>query len=90
MTFGALLPCDVCKGGQLVFSKGGYLCNGDLTEWSKCNTLVKEPKRRAFKIPKHLKEEHSFLKKYKYAPRTRVIKDAAVTLKKEIKNEDEE
>lgn len=90
MTFGALLPCEACKGGQLVFSKGGYLCSGDLTEWSKCKTFVKEPKRVAFKVPKHLIAEHTFLKKYKYVPKTRVIKDVPVSVKAEVKKEDAE
>lgn len=88
MAFGALLPCETCKG-QLVLSKGAYLCTGDLTEWAKCNALVKEPKRKAFKVPKPLKQ-HKFLKKYKYVPRTRVMKDVPVPIKKEIKNEDAE
>lgn len=90
MAFGALLPCKACKGGQLVFSKGGYLCNGDLTEWTKCKTLIKEPKRKAFKIPVDLKEEHKFLKKYKYVPNIRIIKDTPVSVKKEVKKEGEE
>lgn len=89
MTFGALKPCKQCKGGQLVFSKGGYVCKGDLTEWSKCNALVKEPERKAFVVPKHLME-HSFLKKYNYVPRTRVVKDAPVTVKTEVRKEVEE
>lgn len=90
ITFGALLPCEECKGGQLNISKGGYLCTGDLTEWSKCNAFVKEPKRKAVRIPKHLLGEYSFLKKYKYKPRLRIVKDAPVTVKKEVKTENEE
>lgn len=87
MTFGALLPCTVCKGGQLVFDKYGYICNGDLTEWTKCNNLVKEPPRKAFVIPDELKS-HSFLKKYKYVARTRVVKQAPPKLKKKERDED--
>lgn len=92
MTFGALLPCSVCKNGQLVFDKFGYLCKGNLTEWTKCHTQVKEPPRKPFKVPKEFKEEYSFLKKYKYVPRTRIVKDAppSYTAKKEDGEENAE
>lgn len=90
MTFGTLLPCDECKGGQFVFDKCGYVCHGNITEWSKCNFTTKEPKRAPFKVPKDLAEEHSFLKKYKYVPRSRLIKDvkpsSAAIVKKEEEN----
>ncbi|KAI8114751.1 Poly [ADP-ribose] polymerase [Lucilia cuprina] len=43
LTFGAILPCPECKGRQLLFQKSGYLCNGQLTEWTKCTNLIKEP-----------------------------------------------
>ncbi|XP_044760388.1 poly [ADP-ribose] polymerase [Coccinella septempunctata] len=87
MTFGTLEPCKICKGGQYIYSKLGYLCHGDLTEWSKCNNLTKTPLRRAFKVPKELAQEYSFLKKYKYVPRTRIFKDVALT--SNVKKEDE-
>ncbi|XP_057662049.1 poly [ADP-ribose] polymerase [Diorhabda carinulata] len=73
MTFGALEPCDSCKG-QFEYTNSGYICTGDLTEWTKCNKTVKEPKRKSFKVQKELKEEYPFLKKYKYIPRIRIIK----------------
>ncbi|GLV44778.1 Poly-(ADP-ribose) polymerase [Carabus blaptoides fortunei] len=76
MTFGALERCAVCKNGQLVFDKEGYVCQGDLTEWTKCQELTKEPKRKPFKVPNDLKE-YAFLKKYKYTPRTRAIRFVA-------------
>lgn len=75
MTFGRLAPCEICKGGQYVFNKFGYICQGDLTEWSKCNNVMKEPKRLPFTVPKELAEEYSFLKRYKYVPRTRILRD---------------
>ncbi|KAK5642118.1 hypothetical protein RI129_008285 [Pyrocoelia pectoralis] len=74
MTFGALLPCKECNG-QFRFSKNGYECHGNLTEWSKCLTLVKEPPRAPPKIPEELAEQYNFLKKYKYVPRVRIVKD---------------
>ncbi|XP_066991017.2 poly [ADP-ribose] polymerase [Anabrus simplex] len=78
MTFGALERCPQCKNGQFVYRSGvGYQCLGDLTDWSKCQHVVKEPKRVPFKVPKELKEEHSFLASYKYVPRTRLFNQTA-------------
>ncbi|CAG9815964.1 unnamed protein product [Phaedon cochleariae] len=65
MTFGVLARCKTCKGGQLVFSKGGYTCTGDLTQWTKCTEFVRVPKRKTFKVPPDLQERYPFLKKYK-------------------------
>lgn len=91
MTFGALEPCEQCKGGQFVFNKLGYICQGDLSEWAKCNTVEKKPKRRPFKVPKDLAGSHSFLKKYKYVPRDRVVREVHPTnsLKGEKKEKDD-
>ncbi|KAG5892238.1 hypothetical protein JTB14_014609 [Gonioctena quinquepunctata] len=90
MTFGNLVPCKTCNGGQLIFSKLGYTCTGNLTEWTKCTAIVKEPKRKPFKVPDSLKEDYSFLKKYKYVPRTRVVKNVlpsnSVSVKKDEDN----
>lgn len=89
MTFGVLSSCEQCKGGQYVFNKVGYICQGDLTEWTKCNNIMKSPKRHAFKVPKDLAKEHSFLKKYKYVPRERIFKDAHITSLVKIEKADE-
>lgn len=65
MTFGSLEPCDKC-GGQLSYVSGtGYKCEGDLSEWVKCDNVSISPKRKKFKVPKELQEEYEFLKKYK-------------------------
>ncbi|XP_018568768.1 poly [ADP-ribose] polymerase [Anoplophora glabripennis] len=92
MSFGALKPCPKCKRGQLKFNKIGYVCTGDLTEWTKCSNVEKEPKRTAFKVPEVLKEKYHFLKAYKYVPCKRVIKEvhSTVTLKKDVKEEESE
>lgn len=74
LTFGAILPCPQCKGRQLLFQKSGYLCNGQLTEWTKCANLIKEPERKACKIPSGLKSEYSFLKNVRKAPEVRAIR----------------
>lgn len=89
MTFGALEPCAECGKGQLVFNKVGYICQGDLTEWTKCQHITKEPKRKPFKVPNELKE-YSFLKKYKYTPRTRTIRFVPSSESKvKVKKQDE-
>lgn len=80
MTFGTLLPCDVCKG-QFELKTGGYVCSGNITEWTKCQKLEKEPKRGKFIVPTSLKE-YEFLKKYKYVPQNRFIKDINPTIVK--------
>lgn len=89
MTFGALKPCTECKEGQLSFSKMGYVCHGHMSEWAKCSNLTKDPARTKFVVPKDLKEEYPFLKKYKYVARKRLIKDVnpTVPVKKEVKDE---
>lgn len=89
MTFGKLLPCKDC-GGQFVYKSGGYTCTGNLTEWTKCTKITKEPERAKFTVPKSYKETYGFLKSYKYVPRTRFIKDIqpTVVLKKEQNDPD--
>lgn len=78
MTFGKLLPCKECKDGQFVFRSGvGYQCQGNISEWAKCENSTLDPARAAFKVPKDLKEEYSFLEKYKYKPLKRVVKITA-------------
>ena len=61
MTFGTLEPCPICKKGQLVFRSGvGYYCLGG-DEWAKCNSVVDDPVRKPFTVPKALKEKYEFL-----------------------------
>lgn len=68
----------------------GFWFVGDLTEWTKCKHFVAEPKRRPFKVPDDLKDEFGFLSKYKYKPRTRIIKYIAPSVSsKIIKKSDE-
>lgn len=74
LTFGALAPCPECKGTQLLFNKSGYICNGDLTEWSKCDKLIAEPQRSACKVPSELKQKYDFLKNVKKEPETRAFR----------------
>lgn len=62
MTFGALRRCEKCKNGQLTYASGiGYKCNGDATEWVKCDNIVLEPPRKAFKGPPDMLDHYPFL-----------------------------
>jgi hypothetical protein len=88
MTFGALLPCKVCKGGQLVFGNFGYKCCGYFTEWTRCNNLVKEPERKKFEVPPEFSKNYQFLNEYNYVARTRIVKNAPPST--EVKKEEEE
>ncbi|XP_055386145.1 poly [ADP-ribose] polymerase [Condylostylus longicornis] len=92
LAFGALKPCTVCNSGQLHFNKTGYLCNGNLTEWTKCATFVKEPEKLQCKIPDHIKEKYKKLQKYKEKPTIRLVKyvaPSAATLVKLAKKEED-
>jgi len=81
MTFGRLLPCEECKGGQLVYRTEGYCCTGNLTGWTKCTFVTKQPKRATWKISDELKEESDFLRGYKFKKRERVFPKVAVSSK---------
>lgn len=95
LTFGAIQSCPECKGTQFIFNKSGYFCNGSISEWTKCTTVLKEPKRSACKIPSDLQASYQFLKKYKNKPETRAIQyvpPSTATIAKNIaikKNPDE-
>jgi hypothetical protein len=39
----------------------GYYCSGNITEWTKCTNVTKDPERTAWKISKDLKEDIEFL-----------------------------
>jgi len=74
MTFGALEPCMECNGGQLVYQSGvGYRCQGDLSEWTKCQVKSLNPKRREFKVPNDFKQQYDFLAMYKSKVGTRIL-----------------
>ncbi|KAM7430085.1 Poly [ADP-ribose] polymerase 1 [Porites harrisoni] len=73
MTFGRLLPCEECKGGQLVYRTEGYCCTGNLTAWTKCMFVTKQPKRTQWKISDDLKGGSDFLKNFKCKKKERVF-----------------
>lgn len=51
MAFGALLPCEECKG-QFVIKSDAYYCSGDITAWTKCVAKTQTPNRKDWVIPK--------------------------------------
>lgn len=87
LTFGAIEPCPECKGGPMLFEKSGYLCNGNLTEWTRCATAIKEPKRKPCKISSALRSSYSFLKDVRKSTSVRAIRyipPSAATISKSI------
>lgn len=77
LTFGALERCPTCKG-QFVFNKSSYMCDGNLSEWVKCENIVREPPRQVCRIPKALLEKYKFLDR-KYKVQTRAVRFVAPT-----------
>ncbi|CAB3982898.1 Poly [ADP-ribose] polymerase 1 [Paramuricea clavata] len=65
MAFGALKRCGECGGGSFSYKNDGYYCHGNITEWTKCTNVTKDPERTAWKISTDLKEDIDFLKKFK-------------------------
>ncbi|KAJ6635587.1 Poly [ADP-ribose] polymerase [Pseudolycoriella hygida] len=72
LTFGALKPCQVCKG-QYVFRNANYICTGNVSAWVKCENILKEPPREPARVPSALKTEYSFLDK-KFTVKNRATK----------------
>lgn len=60
--FGALKPCEKCKTGKFLFDNSSYKCQGDLSDFAKCNNQSKEPARSIVEIPKQIQDKHGFLK----------------------------
>uniref|UniRef100_G1KFB0 Poly [ADP-ribose] polymerase n=1 Tax=Anolis carolinensis TaxID=28377 RepID=G1KFB0_ANOCA len=71
MAFGALLPCEECKG-QFVFKCDAYYCTGDITAWTKCVAKTQSPNRKEWIIPKAFREI-TYLKKFKFKKQERVF-----------------
>lgn len=85
--FGALEPCPKCKG-QLTYSSGlGYKCTGNVTEWTKCEYVTQDPKRKKCEIPSDMKKEFP-IKSYKSKVKKRVFKVTASS--SSIKKEEDE
>ncbi|XP_020642204.3 poly [ADP-ribose] polymerase 1 [Pogona vitticeps] len=71
MAFGALLPCEECKG-QFVFKGDAYYCTGDITAWTKCVAKTQTPNRKEWVIPKAFREI-TYLKKFKFKRQDRAF-----------------
>ncbi|KAK5852963.1 hypothetical protein PBY51_006793 [Eleginops maclovinus] len=77
MAFGALEPCNVCKG-QLAFKGDAYYCQGDISAWTKCVFKTTTPVRKDWVTPKEF-HEIPFLKKFKFKRQDRVYQKEAPT-----------
>ncbi|OAD52149.1 Poly [ADP-ribose] polymerase [Eufriesea mexicana] len=87
--FGTLKPCTKCNG-QLVYNSGiGYKCTGDLTEWTKCENVTQDPKRKKFIISSVLKDTYPELKSLKYKVKKRIIKMSVPSTSSLVKKEDD-
>lgn len=86
--FGAIKPCTNCKNGNFIFGNTSYVCNGNLSEWGKCDNTIKEPERSSVKIPQYIKDEYSFLAK-QFKVKTRAVRNLPVAVKQiKVKKED--
>ncbi|XP_078399002.1 poly [ADP-ribose] polymerase 1 [Cetorhinus maximus] len=71
MLFGALLPCEECKG-QLVLKGDAYCCTGNITAWTKCCVSIQTPNRKDWVMPKEF-HEIPYLKKFKFKRQVRIF-----------------
>ncbi|KAM0731843.1 Poly [ADP-ribose] polymerase [Formica fusca] len=84
--FGALEPCPKCKG-QLIYNSGlGYKCTGNVTEWTKCDYVTQDPKRKKCEIPSEMKKTFP-IKSYKSKVKKRVFKMTAPSSSSSVKEE---
>lgn len=87
LTFGALVKCQKCKKGDLIFAKHGYKCKGMLDEWAECGNFEVKPLRRKCQIPSTLKKDgDSFFSKYKSKVEDRAVRPGVPTA---VKKEEE-
>ncbi|KAK0423173.1 hypothetical protein QR680_008010 [Steinernema hermaphroditum] len=65
--FGVPAECEKCGHmGTIIYSTSehAYRCSGNISEYTKCTFVAKQPKRTAFKMPKALQEDHPDLAKF--------------------------
>ncbi|KAL0113855.1 hypothetical protein PUN28_011294 [Cardiocondyla obscurior] len=87
--FGTLQPCPKCKG-QLIYNSGlGYKCTGDVTEWTKCEYITQDPKRKKCEIPSDIKKNFP-IKSYKSKVQKRVFKITVPSSSTSVKKEEDE
>ncbi|EFN84955.1 poly [ADP-ribose] polymerase [Harpegnathos saltator] len=86
--FGALEPCPKCKG-QLLYNTGlGYKCTGNITEWTKCEYVTQEPKRKKSEIPSDMKEDFP-IESYKSKVKKRLFQVTAPSSSSSVKKEED-
>ena len=91
MLYGPLMPCDVCKNGQLVFKGNAYYCQGNITEWTRCTFKTQTPKRQShLNLSDEFREEFPCLKKFKFQNNNvRIFAKTLEELSKEKKEKSE-
>ncbi|XP_060704555.1 poly [ADP-ribose] polymerase 1 [Hemiscyllium ocellatum] len=82
MAFGALLPCEECKG-QLLLKGDAYCCTGNITAWTKCSASTQTPARKDWLTPKEF-HEIPYLKKFKFKKHVRIFPPAVPASSAEI------
>lgn len=87
LTWGRLEKCEKC-GGQFKFNQNNYVCTGNISEWAKCMSTLTEPPRLKVRIPKELKENYVFLKKYKCQVSNRIFRFALPSTSSLVKREE--
>ncbi|MCP9264638.1 Parp protein [Dirofilaria immitis] len=61
MVFGCPLPCEQCKGSNIVYSSSErtYVCSGYISEYTRCMYTCRNPPRKPFLIPDKVKKSIS-------------------------------
>eukprot|EP00756_Hemistasia_phaeocysticola_P004254 Hpha_TRINITY_DN12715_c0_g2::TRINITY_DN12715_c0_g2_i1::g.114152::m.114152/K10798/PARP; poly [ADP-ribose] polymerase len=65
MLFGALPKCSECDG-DFIFTKGRFVCTGNVDEFTRCSIEKEDVPRSAWKIPSDVKEDNDWLEKWKF------------------------
>nr|XP_036678517.1 poly [ADP-ribose] polymerase isoform X6 [Drosophila suzukii] len=86
LTFGAIESCSECASSQFIFNRSGYICNGNLSEWTKCTKFLAKPTRSACKVPTELKEKYPFLNLVNKVPSVRIIQNLPPSERTLLKN----
>ena len=78
LTFGALAKCKLCKKGDFVFKKNNYVCNGDQSEWAKCENTIEKPPRKTCKVPSDWKKRGEPWASFKSKVQDRAVRPAPI------------
>ncbi|XP_037719414.1 uncharacterized protein LOC119553225 isoform X2 [Drosophila subpulchrella] len=86
LTFGAIESCSECGSSQFIFNRSGYICNGNISEWTKCTKFLAKPTRSACKVPTELKEKYPFLNLVNNEPSVRIFQNLPPSERTLLKN----